>query len=159
MRLRLLATAGLAVGLVAPAVAQERATACDGPQDACQQVANLVKSYDDAFNKGDAATVAAIFTPDGIEMTEAPKVSGREAIERHYSDAFKAGLSHVVVNVDELHVVGDTTWGVGDWSATGPGPNHATRPYHGNWGAVWVRNGGTWRLRMLTNNTIETPPQ
>jgi uncharacterized protein (TIGR02246 family) len=159
MRRYSLAAAGLLIGFAAPAIAQEKVGTCDGPRDACQQVAALIRSYDEAFNRKDAAAVAAIFTPDGIEITEAPVVSGREAIEQHYRDAFKAGWSDVMVNVDQFHVKDDMTWGVGDWHANAPGPGNTTRLAHGNWGAIWVKSGGAWKLRMLTNNAIENPAQ
>jgi uncharacterized protein (TIGR02246 family) len=158
MTLRLLAVAGLAIGFVVPVVAQEKVGTCTGPRDACRQVAALIKSYDDAFNRKDVAAVGAVFAPDAVEVTEGPMLSGREAIEKHYGDVFKAGLTNVVVNVDQMHAADDMTWAVGDWSLTGPGPNKSTQSYHGNWGAVWVHTGGTWKLRMLTNNTIETQP-
>jgi uncharacterized protein (TIGR02246 family) len=158
MKLRLLVT-GLAIGFVTPAVAQEKTGTCTGPQETCLQIVNLIKSYDDAFNKKDAAALGAVFTPDAVEMWEGPMLSGREAIEKFHADGFKAGWSNVVVNVIQMHAAGDMTWAVGDWSDTGPGPNTTTQPYHGNWGGVWVHNGGAWKLRMLTTNTIETAPQ
>jgi uncharacterized protein (TIGR02246 family) len=159
MKLCLLAVAGLAVGFAAPTVAQEKAGTCSGPRDACEQVVALIKTYDEAFNRKDVAAIGAVFTADAVEATEGPMLAGREALEKHYSEVFKAGLSNVVVNVDQMHAADDTTWAVGDWSLIGPGPNSTTQPYHGNWGAVWVKKGGAWRLRMLTNNTIEAPPQ
>jgi uncharacterized protein (TIGR02246 family) len=155
MRLRLLATAGLAVGLVAPAVAQEKATACDGPRDACQQIVALARAYDAAFNSHDVAGVAGLYTEDAVWMPEGPALSGRGAIEKFLAGLFKAGLSNEVINVREAHVAGDMAWAVGDWSNSGPGPNQTTQQYHGNWGVVYARAGDGWKIRMATTNLIE----
>ena len=158
MRLHLLAVAGLAIGFVVPASAQEKAGICSGSRDTCERVVALIKTYDEAFNSKDAAAVAAVFT-EMVEATEGPLLSGRAALEKHYGEAFKVGMSRLVVDVDQMHATDDTTWAVGEWRLIGPGPNNTTQPYHGNWGAVYVKTGGAWNLRMLTNNTIETPPQ
>jgi uncharacterized protein (TIGR02246 family) len=155
MKLRLLATAGLAVGLVAPAVAQERATACDGPRDACQQIVALARAYDAAFNSHDIAGVAGLYTEDAVWMPEGPALSGRGAIEKFLAGLFKMGLSNEVLNVREAHVAGDTAWAVGDWRNSGPGPNQTIQQYHGNGGVVYARAGDGWKIRMATTNLIE----
>jgi uncharacterized protein (TIGR02246 family) len=155
MKLRLLATAGLAIGLVAPAVAQEKTTACDGPRDACQQLVALARTYDAAFNKHDVAGVSGLYTEDAVWMPEGPALSGRQAIEKFLAGLFKMGLSNEVLNVHEVHVAGDMAWAVGDWSNSGPGPNQTTQQYHGNWGVVYARNGDTWKIRMATTNLME----
>lgn len=159
MKLRLLAAAGLAIGFVVPALAQEKMGPCTGPEDACRQVANLVKSYNVAFNKQDAAAVAALYTQDAVYATEGPIISGRDAIEKFYADGFKAGFSNMMANMSESHIMGESAWGVGDWSATGPGPNHTTQPYHGNWVNLFVHNGSTWKIRLDTYNVIEISPK
>lgn len=158
MKMRLLAIVGLAIGLVAPAVAQEKMGACTGPQDACQAAEDLAKSYEAAFNRKDAAAVAALYTQDGVFVPEGPILSGREAITKATADAIKAGFSDLAIHTAQAHVVGDMAWVVGDYSQTGPGQNQTTQRYRGNYGAVDVRDGGTWKIRMLTINMIENRP-
>jgi hypothetical protein len=53
MKLCLFAIAGLAIGFVVPAIAQEKTGTCTGPQEACLQIVSLIKSYDEAFNRKD----------------------------------------------------------------------------------------------------------
>jgi uncharacterized protein (TIGR02246 family) len=151
--------AGLAIGSIAPGMGQEKVGTCSGTQNACEPVQKLIKIFSDAFNRKDGPATAAVFAPDAVMLGEGPMISGRDAIEKMYSDGIRAGFSHLVVNTDQAHVAGDTIWAVGNWSETGPGPNTTTQPYHGNWGAVYVNNSGTWQTRMLTTNIMETPPQ
>jgi uncharacterized protein (TIGR02246 family) len=154
------AVAGMAIGFGVPALAQEKFGTCTGgSQDACKQIATLIKTYDEAINRKDAAALAAIFAPDAVFVWEGPTVSGREAIENFLGGFIKAGVSGAVVNVDQAHVTGDTAWCIGDWSDMGPGgPNNTLRPYRGMFGDTFVNNGGKWQFRMVVINTIEAPP-
>lgn len=158
MKLRLVAVVGLTIVSVQPALAQQTMK-CDGPPDACRQLADFAAGWDAAFNKHDAVALAALYTPDAIIVSEEAIVHGREAIEKMWTDAFYAGWSSILNTVDQAQVVGDMAWWVGDWSATGPGPNHSTQPFQGKWGEVLVRDGGAWKIRMNTSNTMKTAAQ
>jgi hypothetical protein len=59
------ALVGLAIGFPVPAYAQEK-DAID--PEVRQQIEALLKKYDEASNKQDAAAIAALFTPDAVEM-------------------------------------------------------------------------------------------
>jgi uncharacterized protein (TIGR02246 family) len=155
-RLVVIVTGLLAIGLAIPTAAQQRAT-CDGPQDACQQIISSVEQFVAAFNNKDVAGAVAGFTEDAILVGEGPMLSGKEALRKNYSDFFKAGLTDNVSPIDQIHVAGTMAWAVGSYSVTGPGPNNSTQKYHGNWGAVYVNDGGSWKVRMRTFNRIETP--
>jgi uncharacterized protein (TIGR02246 family) len=146
----------LAIGSAMPTAAQ-RPTTCDGPQDACQQIIRSFEQFVTAFNNKDVAGTIMGFTDDAVLVGEGPMLSGKEALRKNYSDGFKAGFTDNVSPIDQIHVVGNMAWAVGSYSVTGPGPNNATQKYHGNWGAVYVNDGGAWKVRMRTYNSIETP--
>ena len=80
----LLALLGLAISFAL--LAQQTNT--PDPQLRQRYIA-LVKKYDDALNKNDAAAVAALFTEDAVFVTPGGILSGREAIEKRYQDVFK----------------------------------------------------------------------
>jgi Domain of unknown function (DUF4440) len=88
MRL-LLALAGFAVGFVVPALAQEQKTV---DPEVRQQIEAVLTKYEDAFNKHDAAAIAALYTADADEVFEKEEAggsaSGREAIEQRYAAHF-----------------------------------------------------------------------
>ena len=154
MRTRLPALVGLVITLALPAGAQQMK--CDGPQDVCQAIADLSKKYDEAFSKQDVAGIAALYTPDSVLVVEAPIIRGQDAIQKFYAGLAKAGQmgkhSH---EIDQVHVQGSTAWAVGSWQVN---PSSGGPPVHGNWGAAYASEGGTWKIRMLTANLIETPP-
>jgi ketosteroid isomerase-like protein len=86
MKMRLVvALAGLAISFALPAFAEQKVAA--DPQIR-QQLDALGQKYDEAFNNGDAAALAALYTEDGIEVTNTGPVYGREAIEKYYADLF-----------------------------------------------------------------------
>jgi|tagenome__1003787_1003787.scaffolds.fasta_scaffold18826875_1 uncharacterized protein (TIGR02246 family) len=151
----LLTLAGLAVGFVVPALAQEKMPACDGPPDLCQQIEALGKAYSAAENNRDMSAVLALYTDDAVWMPEGPALYGKEAIRGFFDGLFKANLSNSVITVRQVRAMGDMAWGVGDWSNDGPGPNNNIQHYHGHWGIVYARSGNTWKIRMATTNLIE----
>ena len=149
-------TGFLVIGLAIPAAAQ-RPTTCDGPQDSCQQIIRSFEHFVTAFNNKDVGGAVEGFTEDAILVGEGPMLSGKEALRKNYSEAFKAGFTDNVSPIDQVHVAGNMAWAVGSYSVAGPGPNNSTQKYHGNWGAVYVNDGGAWKVRMRTFNSIETP--
>jgi len=60
MKVRLLLTlAGLAIGFAVPALAQEQNTV---DPEVRQQIEAVLTKFDEAFNKNDAAAIAALYT-------------------------------------------------------------------------------------------------
>ena len=170
MNLRaLLALAGLTLGFSIPAFAQQKEPLLS-EQDR-EQILAIGKKNDEAWSKGDAAALAALFTEDGVMVTPGGILSGREAIQQRDQSVFdnlrkrlgteaSEGSAHItnVTKVVEMHAIDDhTAWGAGEWTQTIPGPNHTVREAHGYWGCVTVRDGDIWKNRMLTVNVITSP--
>ena len=53
-----------------------------------QQLDVINRQLDEAFNKHDAVAVAALFTVNAILMAPAGIFSGRDGIEKYFSDGF-----------------------------------------------------------------------
>jgi ketosteroid isomerase-like protein len=127
-----------------------------------QQLEAKTKSYGDAANRNDATAVAGHFTEDGVLVTDKGPVYGRQAIGKWYADAFQElHNKNFVAKLDQysphiIGTVGNEVWMNGEWSETiqpeGSDVIHLT----GYWSAVAVRDGDTWKDRMLTWNI--TPP-
>jgi SnoaL-like protein len=93
------ALVGLAIGFALPTFAQPTNT--PDPQLGRQYV-TLLKKFDEAFNKGDAAALAALYTEDAVLVTDTGPVHGREAIEKHYADEFQnVHFNDLLTTVDE----------------------------------------------------------
>jgi uncharacterized protein (TIGR02246 family) len=73
-------------------------------------------------NAGDAAALVALYTDDAVFVTPSGILSGKEAIEKRYQDAFKdfERRSVHVTSVSkpvEAHAIGDNTaWALGQWT-------------------------------------------
>jgi uncharacterized protein (TIGR02246 family) len=160
MKIRLVvALVGLAISFALPTFAQQKDTV--DPQT-IEQIDALAKKFDEAFNNGDAAALAALYTEDAVFVTPEGLVYGREAIEKYWADTFQQGhFSNHLNKADQYspHMIGtagDEVWRTGEWSFTVQGKSGDPINLKGYWSAINVREGDTWKTRMLTYNV--TPP-
>lgn len=145
--MRAFAVSVLIIGSLVPAHAQ----------DAMKTVDELATKWVAAYNSGDAAALAALFTPEGVLNAPSGAVlKGRDAIAKGLAGRMKAGWTKETVNATEGGAAGDAIWAVGDYALTGSGEN-AGKQTGGRWGEVLVRDGDAWRIGMLTANV--TPPK
>jgi uncharacterized protein (TIGR02246 family) len=95
----------IAIGLVTSAPAQQQVD-----QNTRQQIEQIIAAYHDAWNKQDAAGVAALYTSDGVFVGSDVKAvsNGRQEIIDHYQDVFKRGITHhESATIDQFIPVGD----------------------------------------------------
>jgi uncharacterized protein (TIGR02246 family) len=125
-----------------------------------QQIEQIAAAYHENWNNHNAAGIAALYTKDGVLVTQAPKVvkTGQQEIEQNYKNAFDTIPHHDSATVDELSPLGnDAAMSVGEYHFTGQGQNGPTK-INGHWTAVYVREGGTWKIRLLTAFPNPPPP-
>jgi uncharacterized protein (TIGR02246 family) len=147
MKMRLLLTlAWLAIGFAVPVLAFN----FSGDVKALGEFNALGMKYDEAYNKNDAAALAALFAEDAVVVTDTGPIYGREAIENMYAGEFQKchNINHIG-QADQLNAIGNEPWSVGEWwntleSQTGP------VFVRGYWSAIYVREGDAWKIRMLT---------
>ena len=152
MKTRLkVALVGLAISLALPTFAQQK----DGvdPKIA-QQIRVLAMKYDEAFNKKDAAGVAALYTVDAVYVAQHGTSHGRQAIEKTYAKYFQHwhSINHVIT-VDRVNAVGDDVRAFGTWSSDFQGTNGAPRKDGGHYRWLLVRQGDTWKIRTNTTRS------
>lgn len=105
--------------------------------------------YIRAFGAGDAASVAAVYAPNGSRM--APKgavLTGRAAIRDDVA-RFIGSVGPVLVTIDsrELWLVGDMAYESGNWSYTFTPPGKPQRRIAGRFVTSWKRQpDGSWRI-------------
>jgi uncharacterized protein (TIGR02246 family) len=134
------------------------ASAQQAEQSTQQQIPQLVATYAENFNKQDAAGIAGLYTTDGVLVSQAPKVvkTGPQEIEQSYQSAFKSGMNHVELTVDQVSPLGtDAALSMGEYHLTGQGQNGPMK-VDGHWTGVDVREGGTWKIRLAT--AVPNPP-
>jgi len=135
-----------AIGLTTSAAAQgvDQATK--------QQIEQIVAAYHDAWNNHNAAGVAALYTKDGVLVSQAPQIvkNGQQDIEKNYEAAFDTLPHHDSATADEIIPLGSGEFmSVGAYHLTGSGNNGPTK-LDGHWTAVYVPEGGKLKIKMLT---------
>ena len=139
--MRLLVTlAVLAISSALPTFAQEQ-TAVD-PQTR-QEIEAVEMQYGEAFNKHDAAAVAALYTQDAVRVADwsgGESSVGREAIKTAFEVQF-AGASPrgVRKSITQMYAIDDRIAAISEFSQGF---------VHGHTVKIYVRDADTWKIRM-----------
>jgi uncharacterized protein (TIGR02246 family) len=144
MKLRLVpAIAGLAICVVLPAIAEEQ-NAVD--PEVRQQIEAVLTKYEDAYNKNDAAAIAALYTADAAEVFDeytagGGSASGREAIQQTYAGQFASSPSKRSLKLVQMYTIGDDVCAVSEFSRQ----LHSGKSYNAK---ILVREPDGWKIRM-----------
>jgi uncharacterized protein (TIGR02246 family) len=119
-----------------------------------KQIVALFMKFDEAFNRSDAAAIAATFTEDAMQVAPEGVFSGRQAIEKRYAESVfqQWHSSNHVGKILELITVGNGICSVGEWSSNARNSNGSTTQANGYFSTVLVREGDTWKIRISTFN-------
>jgi uncharacterized protein (TIGR02246 family) len=157
MKIRLIvALIGLAISFALPTFAQQKDLT--DPQTT-EKILAAVKAVDEAVNNNDPAAMAALFTRDGVLVTEKGPIIGRQAIQQWYTALFqwwhpKNRITKVHGNA--YHLIGtggNEVWATGEFSETGEGKSGEPLPIKGYFSAIYVREGDDWKKRVLIGNS------
>ena len=133
---RLLIVFALTVLLPTAAISEE-------PREHIDQA--LIK-FAAAFNIGDAATVASLYTEDAaIFPPGGDRVDGRSAIQNFWQGAIDSGMKITDLRAVEVEAREDMAGEVGVFTATVPGDAGLTT-VNGEYIVIWKRTGHTWQL-------------
>ena len=103
------ALVGLAISFALPTFAQAQNTVA--PQ-VREEIEALSKKFQEAYDKHDAAAIAALYTEDAVEVRSWPAAqgggtfSGRKAIERMFVDHFEKHPGKVVSELVNAYMTG-----------------------------------------------------
>ncbi|MEM7429020.1 MAG: SgcJ/EcaC family oxidoreductase [Pseudomonadota bacterium] len=102
-----------------------------------------MEAFRSAFNAGDAETVAGFYAQDGALLPpRAKEVFGREAIARHYANAFRGGVKNLKIKVREIRQTGPASAvEIGETRVSLKGQTILGRYLH-----VWISQNGTWLI-------------
>jgi uncharacterized protein (TIGR02246 family) len=126
-------------------------------QDAKKTADDFAARWVAAYDAGDAAALAALFTPDGVfNAPSGAAIKGREAIEKALAGRIKAGWTKETVTTSDAGSAGTAVWAAGEYGLVGSG-EVAGKTSGGHFGWVLVREGDAWYVAMLTANV--TPPK
>jgi uncharacterized protein (TIGR02246 family) len=140
MRL-LVALIGLAIGFAMPVLAQENDTV---DPEVRQQIEAAVMKFDEAFNKHDAAAIAALYTQDTVQVgfwtgEGDTVVSGQQAIEKTYAVEFASSPGKLVGKLVQMYSIGNEMSAIAEWSKDA---------FKGYIVRIYVRDADTWKIRL-----------
>ena len=129
---------------------------CVSPEvNGMEGIAEANARFEAAFNAGDAAALAALYTPDAVVMApNLKRLEGQEAIRGLWQSFFDAGVSDLDLNTIDLTIAGSRASEVGTLSLTAPDGKGGRVTAHAKFIVLWQkRGGGEWRLhRDIWNN-------
>ena len=126
-------------------------------QDAKKTADDFATKWVTAYDAGDAAALAALFTQDGVfNAPSGAVVKGRDAIEKALAGRITAGWTKETITTTDAAMAGTAIWAAGEYGLLGSG-EVAGKQTGGHFGWVLVRDGDTWHAAMLTANV--TPPK
>ena len=142
------ALVGLAIGFAAPAFAQQKDTV---DPKIVEQLQEEDKNFEEAYNKHDAAAIAALFTDEAVLVTPHGTFTGRAAIEKKYEeeDFDTYNGSDMVSTTERITPVGNELHLTRRFRANYQSFGSFIR-IEGNASPVFVLEGDTWKIRSET---------
>jgi uncharacterized protein (TIGR02246 family) len=113
------------------------------------------QQFMDAFNRGDLAAVAAVYTETATVLPPGgARVQGRDGIRQFWQGVRDSGLRGVALQTDDLAVAGEMAREIGTATLTfrpeGAADETTTIV---KYVVVWERQGGAWRWETDIWNT------
>jgi uncharacterized protein (TIGR02246 family) len=170
MKIRLLvALVGLAICFALPTSGQQKYADPPivqqrdllGNAKAIGEFGDLHRKLDEAYDKNDAAAVAALFTEDGLFVGPGGMFSGRQNIETRHAETFQRSP---IIDFNcsrkrrHLDALDNAVWSAGQWASTSQSQTGPVFAW-GCWTAIYVREGNAWKFRMLTLSEHPRPAQ
>jgi len=126
-------------------------------EDMKRVVEKIGAAYAENFNKQNPAGIAALYANGGVLVTN---TGPHTDIAQYYEDAFKAGLNHEEITVDQIWPLGtDAILAMGQYHITGKNESGAPVELTGFWTATDIRESGNWKIRMLSGFPKVALPQ
>lgn len=137
----------LLIGLSTSAFAQQNA-----PQTDQQAAREVHAQFTTAFNRQDAAGVAALFSEDGIRVTPQGIIRGRDAIHKDSDKRFQLRFRDLSITPLIVRSSSDSIWEAGEWAM-----KMGDHPVRGYFAMTLVREGNSFKIRDDTFNIV--PPR
>ncbi len=129
----------------APSLAQQQAPA---------EIADANRRFEQAFNRGDAAAVAALYTENAVLLPPgADMLTGRRAAQTFWQGAYGSGARNLSLNTVSVETYGDAAREIGRFTLEAPGQGGQTSRVEGKYVVVWKKTADGWRLDTDIWNT------
>jgi uncharacterized protein (TIGR02246 family) len=132
----------LVIGLATSAIGQQNVPQTD--QEAAREVH---VQFTTAFNRQDAAALAALFSEDGIRITPQGIIQGRDAIHKDSDKRFQSRFHDLSITPLIVRALSDSIWEAGEWTM-----KIGDQPVRGYFAMTLVRDGNSLKIRDDTFN-------
>ena len=115
-----------------------------------QEIEQRVRAFEDAFNRGDLAALADLYTEDATVLPpDSAPVSGRQAIQRFWQGIQDSGFRQAALRVRQVQADGDLAVEVGTAELIGGGGDAQSSTVPVQYVVAWRRGaGGPWQLAV-----------
>lgn len=148
---RMLAALALTLSVAAPAFAEDAGTIAKQMGD----------QWMEAYNKGDAAALAALYTSDAVLMPQgvAQPIVGRAEIQKFFTGWLQQKLENGAIPASQATLLNDKTLiTAGTWSGEIPATASAPKAtVGGTYLTIAVQEGAQWHVRAETWNMMPPP--
>ena len=145
------------VGQGREAIAQQ--TNAAGRQDVGQAVEAFIRKYLDAYNKKDAAGVAALYTEGGLLVPPGPITTGKQNIEKAWQAVFDTGRTGLRYDIQQVQAEGNIVWSVGQFTVMAPDESGVLQERQGNFANIYQWEGDVLKFRVHAFNFLPPSPR
>jgi uncharacterized protein (TIGR02246 family) len=122
--------------------------------DVREAITSANQNFMDAFRRGDAAAIAALYTDEArLLPPDAQMMRGREAIQSFWQGAMSMGITEAKLETVEVEAEGNLATEVGRFALTAQPESGEGTTLTGKYVVVWKNQGGTWKLHVDIWNT------
>jgi uncharacterized protein (TIGR02246 family) len=149
------------IALAVAGVSAQQKAAASGDDAA---IAKVRTAYNGAIMAQDAAGIAKLYAPDGVEMPpNAPAAKGRAAIEKYHKDLVQQVMIHgSSITPTETHISGNMAYDIGTYKQqVMPMKGGGISDDHGKYVVVLKKDGASWVIVAAIYNSdlpLPAPP-
>ena len=115
--------------------------------DAREAIEAADREFVSAFNQGDAAGVAALYTADGkILPPNMEMMQGRDAVQAFWQGAMDMGCKTAALDIEDLVEQGEVIIEIGKYTLTIQPAEGGTITDRGKYVVIWKQEDGAWKL-------------
>lgn len=112
-------------------------------------IASAVRTFTEAFKRGDAAAIAAWYSTDATLLPpDSRMMKGRDAIQTFWQGAMNAGGKEARLETLEVEVRDDLAYEVGRFEMTVQPQGGEVAKLAGKYVVVWKIEGNSWRMHV-----------
>lgn len=118
------------------------------------------KQFSEAYMRGDAAAMTALYTPDAVIFPERSEaITGQDAIKRYWTLGEGRRVTRHQLTPTRIVIDGKYAYDYGTFEIAGERDGKAWGPFPGKYLVVWRREPQGWRMQLdMWNSGPERAP-